>query len=312
MNKFLFAFFFLFYTVCSYSQIADTKMGMSKEVVQKMLQNRFGYTDNTDETSITYWDVSYAGYKWDYINFDFKIDKQDQSHLSEIELSRDFVYLESAKEFLYKLKEKLSYDFAIEKTRANVPLSYESHNNDSEVNLYIYINKNSKKKYSVWLCYEDEKPLYVEQDLNESILYTNFGDSYDKTKRILEHKLGNCSESSRDWITYDDVWFANIKWDSSYFYFIYTSTTSHLSAILLRKSCFDADEAKRFRDNICKYKFCNHTFNKYKIEENGFKTRYSDESESLVIVSIKKDYADAPFSVIVIVRSKLYNSEDKF
>lgn len=53
MNKFLFAFLFSFYTVCCYSQIADTKMGMSKEIVQKMLQNRFGYTDNTDETSIT-------------------------------------------------------------------------------------------------------------------------------------------------------------------------------------------------------------------------------------------------------------------
>lgn len=311
MKRFILIILFHLCVISIFSQIADTEFGNSKNDVLDKLENRFGLPDSQDDTHITYWDKSYADHVWGYINFDFKVDTQDNSRLNYICLTKDFVYLESAKKFLYNLRKELPYTFYEAQKEVNILNSFEANDNGVKICLYIYYNKFAKEKYTVWLSYEDINIKYKEQDLNGSILYTTFGETYDKTESNLNEHFGEATYSDREAISYADITYDGINWHIATLFFTYTSSANYLSGIMLSKKCNNANEAKELRNYICYHKFSNYNFGKYKIENNGFMSLLSDGSDKYIIVRISKNKYNSPYVVDVIIKSELYNSNDK-
>lgn len=304
--------FCLFLLVCTsaYSQIADTQFGESNGSVLKKLQNRFGYPDDNDDAHIIYWDKSYANHDWDYITFDFKTDVDGNTHLNYNALTKDFITIESAKNFLFGLKSNLSYNFNQAKKETDVLYSYTADENSSTIDLYIYFNRGEAKKYTVWLTYQADTIDYKLQDLTSSVMYTHFGDSYDKTMSILESKYGFPDDQSRDNILYKDVNFAGLKWDAAFFTFDYTTSTSHLTGIMLTKGYYSSEEAKNGREKILRNLIHPKEW-QYKNDDNGFKQYLIYNGDRNYLISIAKKLIGYPYAVNVIIKTNLYQNEDK-
>lgn len=312
MGKIILLIGLLLISICANAQIADTQFGESQESVLQKLTNRFGYPDegDYDDIHITYWNKSYAGHNWDYINFDFKTDSVGYTHLEYNCLTKDFITLESAKKYLVNLKSSLSYSFTQAKKEDNVLFSYEAHENNTVINLYIFYNRKEKKKYTVWLTYEAESIEYKEQDLNSSIMDTNMGDSYEEVESKLYSKYGVEEDKDRRGIIYKDVVFAGIKWNAAFFTFEYTTSTSHLNCIMLTKGCFTSEDAKNLRDKILHEKIGPQKW-QYKINDDGFKMYHIDMEDKEMYIMISKSKLGYSYDVNFIEQSKLYTSEDK-
>lgn len=309
MKRYVFLCVLLLAYIPAFCQIVDTQFGESRSDVFNKVNNRFGYPEVNDDECITYFDVKYANRSWNYISFNFKTDNVGNTHLYSNDLSKDFYTLESAKKFLLDLKSNLSYNFKQAEKEENVYFSYEAKKENSEVSLYIY-NTKREKKFTVWLTYCADTIDYEEQDLNSSIMSTNFGDTYDETLSNLESKYDYPETDEREFILYKDVVFAGKRWDQVFFSFIYTSTTSHLNCIVLVKGCDTAESAKNERDEILREKIHPSEWG-YNIDKNGFKSYIVNGEDRRFIIRIRSEKGFGfPYVVAVSIFSNEYSSED--
>lgn len=225
-------------------------------------------------------------------------------------MSKDFSTLVSAKNFLINLKSELQYTFTQAEKEKNVFSSYKAKKDNKDIELYIYYNSGEAKKYAVWLAYTCDSIDYKEQDLNSSIMYTNFGDTYEDTKSILYSKYGLAEESEREGMLYSDVVFAGTKWDHAFFKFVYTSTTNHLTSIMLSKGCDSAEDAKSLRETILHEKINPNDW-KVKTDDNGFKSYLVEKRDRYYVIIIERGDPEYPYWVRVAIYSTLYQAEDK-
>lgn len=315
-NKFIMKhiiLFFLFLIVCTsaYSQIADTQFGeLYNSVIQK-LNNRFGNPDYKDDSMIEYSDKNYANRDWDHIRFSFKPDEDGNEHLNSNCLGKDFKNLETAKKFLFDLKAILPYNFSLEDDISDELYSYTANENNTTIDLCIYKDEIEKNKYTVWLDYNEYTTNYKIQDLSSSILYTNFGDSYDKTSSILESRFGEPATETRDYILYEYVDFAQLKWTTAFFKFQYTTSTSHLTDIVLSKGCNNSNSALFYRDLVKNIKIDSAKWYSA-IDKNGFKVYRGYYKDRVYNISIEKNVLkDYPYLVCVSISTNIYRDEDK-
>lgn len=271
------------------AQIMGTHFGDSKENVLKSIANPLGYPNDQDDEYLTFFNTAYKDKTWDYITFRFKLDVNNNSHLYNIRLSKKFTDFEQSENFLLQTKQSMNFNFTEVDNIDDALYTYKAKTARYDIDIRMYGSSTTENKYSVWIDYTTNNIDYVEQNLNGSILNTNFGNSFDKTLNSLRQLLGKPNSYDGESILYQDVFYSGIRWDTLLFLFDNSNATGNLCGIFLSKFFGNLKEAEECEDELVSKYLSAYLFNKNGKNKYGLQRFAADNKEKLIIVDLTPD-----------------------
>lgn len=137
-------------------------------------------------------------------------------------------------------------------------------------------------------------------------IIVKFGETKNETERKLSSIFGYSNSTNREFLTFNDVCFADIKWNSVICHFLYDSNTNHFDGMMFVKKFETVDMEKKFRDTLAYRDMGKYSFS-YSIKDDGFKQYvHKDSLGNLIFINVEKQ--NNKYEVLLSYYSGVYRS----